>query len=173
MKKQLWVSSSAECAIKSKLPHLHFFPLDFSICVCVWTKSLTFPKHQLSNGIEMRWEERRRRGRGDEKCKKAHSTSIQLCTFPPSPLPPSSPFSTFLVPFLAFFSSPFSLHCWVVQVYPNPHAMFHSQLAFLFLRSSTIIILLITLSSPSPPPPWLFYYYYYFHLILIFFQETY
>jgi hypothetical protein len=25
----------------------------------------------------------------------------------------------------------------VVQIYPHPHAMFHSQLVFLFLRSSS------------------------------------
>jgi hypothetical protein len=44
---------------------------------------------------------------------------------------------------LSFSHTLFPFHCWVVQVYPNPHAMFHSQLVFLFMRSSTII-------PPSP-----------------------
>ncbi len=127
MKKQLWVSSSsAECAVKSKLPFaLFLFPKCglFILCVCVCGPNPALFQN-TNSAMGMRWDERREEeGEGRKSAKKAHSTSIQLLHF----------FGTLFI----FFSSPFSFHCWVVQIYPHPHAMFHSQLVFLFLRSSS------------------------------------
>ncbi len=128
MKKQLWVSSSsAECAVKSKLPFaLFLFPKCglFILCVCV-DQILHFFKTPTQ---QWEWDEMR-----EEKRREREGKVQKKLTLHPSN------FCTFLVPFLSFSHPLFpSIAEWSKSIHTHMPC-FIVSLSFFFWE--------------APPPP--------------------
>ncbi len=100
MKKQLWVSSSAECAVKSTLPFALFpFALNVDFSFVCGPNPVLF--QNTNSAMVLRWEKRRRRGeekRREEEgegMKSAQKLTLHPSNFFTFPLPPSSLFNFF------------------------------------------------------------------------------